>query len=247
MAARRAPTGGKKVPAKMFAPKSKVSTVDRVIDRFKELLYSGELKTGDRLPNETELANSFGASRGSIREAVKMLVSLGVLQVKWGAGTYIASSISENVFDHKMFQLLMGKKDRENLLELRDVMESGIAQLAAAKASKKDLEIINRQHKAMERMILDGETDPEILARADADFHASLAKAIHNPLLEKIYDFAMELYYPAIVKTHSNRSTKNILQTPQIHQEIVEAVTKRDGVAAAKAARDSLKVWYDLL
>ena len=239
--------GKEKVSTELFTPKAKGSTVERVIDRFKELLYNGDLKPGDRLPNETELAASFGTSRGTIREAIKMLVSHGVLQVKWGAGTHVASSISENAFDHKMFQLLASDKDKLNLLELREVMESGIAQLAAVKADEEDLAAITGTHEAMERMILAGETDPEVLSKADTDFHSSLAKATHNPLLEKIYTFAMELYYPGMVKTHSIRSREDMLQSPQIHREIVDAVGNHDSVAAAHAARESLKIWYDLL
>lgn len=246
MTAKSASRSKKSVPKNASAQPTKVSTVERVIDRFKELLYNGDLKPGDRLPNETELANSFGTSRGSIREAVKTLASFGILRVKWGSGTYVASSISESAFDHKMFQLLVSKKDKKNLLELREVMESGIAQLAAQNANKKDLAEINRLHRKMESIIIAGETDPETLARVDAEFHASLAKATHNPLLERLYTFAMELYFPSMVKTHINRS-EDILQSPRLHQEIVDAVCNADGSAAADAAKQSLKVWYDLL
>lgn len=233
-----------KVSSRLFRSPGKTSTIDRVVHTFKDLLKRGELKPGDRIPNETELARSFGTSRGSIREAVKMLVSFGVLQVRWGDGTYVASSVTDNVFDHRLFQLLITENDTRHLLELREMMEFGIVKLAVEHALEEDLEAIEAVHREMVELIQSGETDPEIVSGADARFHLALGRATHNPFVEKIYNFAIDLYYPTLVLTHGNRgTTEELMQSPLAHQDILDAIRRRDGEAARMAIQRSLKTW----
>lgn len=240
--------GRKKVSARLFASTRKKSTIDRVVEKFKQLLRDGELRPGDRIPNETQLAKSFGTSRGSIREAVKMLVSFGVLQVKWGDGTYVSSSISESAFDHRLFQLLITSDDNRHLRELRQLMEHGVAQLAVEHANEADLAEAEQVHAEMLAMIQSGESDPEVLAGIDAKFHLAIGRATHNPLIEKIYNFAMELYYPSIVVTHANRTTRDeMMQSPLTHRLMLDAIRNRDKEAAVRAARATLDTWYNLL
>lgn len=233
-----------KVSAKLFSSSGKTSTIDRVVHKFKELLKEGELKPGDRIPNEVELARSFGTSRGSIREAIKMLVSFGVLQVRWGDGTYVSSSVSDSVFDHRLFHLLITSSDARHLLELREMMEFGIAKLAVDHALEEDLDAIEEAHLEMLNLIRSGEIDPRVLAGADARFHLALCRATHNPFVEKIYGFAIDLYYPTIVQTHTNRNTvEELLKSPEAHQGIIQAIRLRNKDAAQRAVQESLKTW----
>ncbi|HTP58575.1 MAG TPA: GntR family transcriptional regulator, partial [Spirochaetia bacterium] len=103
----------------------RASAVDTVIHKIRELVKSGQLKPGDRLPNETELSKAFGTSRGPIREGVKALVALGVLDVRRGDGTYISESSARTAVDQLLFQLLLSKAEQKELRELRSMMELG--------------------------------------------------------------------------------------------------------------------------
>ncbi|MCC8180072.1 MAG: FadR family transcriptional regulator [Planctomycetes bacterium] len=236
------------ISARLFRTSAKKTTSDAVVHKFKELLKSGELKAGDRIPNETVLAKSFGASRGSIREAVKMLVSFGILRVKWGDGTYVCDTIGDQVFDSSLFQLLLGPGDKKCLLELRLVMERGVMELAVDNAAPGDLDRIVHLHQALGEMILGGERDPAVLGEADGNFHLAIGEATHNPYIQKIYNFALELYYPSIVITQGNRhSLPELLQTQSVHQAMVDALLNRDKESAKQAVETSLQTWYDHL
>lgn len=237
-----------KVSVRLFKSTGGRSAIDRVVEKFKLLLRDGKLKPGDKIPNEMELAKSFETSRGSIREAVKMLVSFGILQVKWGDGTYVSSSISENAFDHQLYQLLVSTSDSRHLMELREIMEYAVARLAVEHGEDDDLERIENAHQTLKEMILGGEADPDRLAIADAAFHRAISTAGHNPLIDKIYQFAIELYYPSIVVTHGNRGTlEERMQTPNVHQEILDAIRARDKKRTDLAVRSSLDTWFHLL
>ncbi len=169
-----------KVSARLFKTSRKVSAIDRVIHKFKELLKNGELKPGNRIPTETELAKSFGTSRGSIREAVKMMVSFGILQVKWGDGTYVAQSIGDSIFDHQLFQLLINKTDYQHLQELRRMMEHGIVLLAIDSAQDEDIAKIEEAYQAHTELVARHEWNAEKLATVDARFHASISSSTLN-------------------------------------------------------------------
>ena len=88
----------------LFKAPRRMSAVEMVIENIKELLLTKQLKPGDKLPNEMDLAKSLSASRGSVREAMKILASFGILEIKRGDGTYISDSTSKTAIDHILFQ-----------------------------------------------------------------------------------------------------------------------------------------------
>lgn len=237
-----------KVSARLFKTSRKVSAIDRVIHKFKELLKNGELKPGNRIPTETELAKSFGTSRGSIREAVKMMVSFGILQVKWGDGTYVAQSIGDSIFDHQLFQLLINETDYRHLQELREMMEHGIVLLAIDSAEEEDLAQIENAHAELVALVDQDVRDAERLAEVDARFHSKISSSTHNPLVEKIYNFALELYFPSIVSSYKARKGRDeFLYSLKLHDDIYNAIKNRDKKAATRAIDASLSTWMGLL
>lgn len=230
--------------ASLFGSDRKQTALDSVIEKIKELLKNGGLRPGSRLPNETELAKAFGASRGTVREAVKILESYGVLEVKWGDGTFVCDSLGTRIFDPGLFRIIVTPRDKRHLLELRRIIEGGLSELAAENALEEDFAEIERRHRELGEMIDNGVTDAEILGEADARFHLAIGRATHNPLVEKIYSLALELYYPSIVATQGNRRDRGeLLQTQQVHQDIVDALRRRDKEAAKQAVIAALDTW----
>lgn len=232
------------VSASLFRSERKQTALDSVIEKIKDLLKTGQLKPGDRLPNETELSRAFGASRGTIREAVKILESYGILEVKWGDGTFVCDSMGTRIFDPGLFQIIITPRDKRHLMELRRIIESGLTELAIDNALEEDFAEMERCHRELGEMIVNGVTDAAALGEADAAFHRAIGQATHNPLVERIYSLALELYYPSIVVTQGNRRDRGeLLQTQQVHQDIMDALRRRDKVAARKAVIASLDTW----
>ena len=115
------------------------SVVQRVIDRLTEAIVSGELKPGDRIPTEMELAEQMGVARNSIREAVKILVYIGVLEIRRADGTFVCDGFSESLIDPMVYGIILNQQNEQELNELRTMIESGVMRLAIEKASDKEL------------------------------------------------------------------------------------------------------------
>ncbi len=232
-------------PALFKSPPRK-STVDMVMEKIRELLLAGKLKPGDRLPNEMELTSRLGASRGSVREAMKILSSFGVLEIRRGDGTYVSRSMSNHLFDHLLFQLIVSDSDMRQLIELRQLMEYGIIQQVIQNATEEDIARIEHCNIAMEENLRNGVRDSKVFIELDIGFHLALGNATHNELIEKIYAFTMELFTSSIEKTHSDPDAAG-KRALRLHRNISDAIRKRDSEAAQKAVEASLEIWADII
>src|SRR6202045_707045 len=149
------------------------SVTDEAIDKIQELIISGSWGPGDRLPKETELAAQLGLSRNSLREAVRALSQLRVLEVRQGDGTYVSSLEPDLLLESTGFisHLLLGDTALD-LYEVRRILEAAAAALAAARIDSEEKAELGR---SLERM-RDAHTVEE-LVEADVAFHAIIAKA----------------------------------------------------------------------
>jgi DNA-binding FadR family transcriptional regulator len=221
------------------------SAVDRVLNVFKEALITGKLQPGDRLPSETELSRSLSISRGSIREAMKILAAFGIVEIRRGDGTYIARSDHKVAFDPLLFSLILSNAKVKELVELRELMEFAIVRLIVENAQEVELQSIGERISEMEELIEKyGEIGVDELVQSDLDFHRALGDAAQNRLVEKIYDFVMDFFTPSIRITHENeRGGRKALYH---HQRIYAALRNRDVDAAIEAVEESIVAWKEL-
>jgi len=110
------------MPGLPQAPK-RGSAVDLVINGIKQMVVTGRVRPGDRLPTEMELAASLSVSRGSVREAMKILSAFGIVDIIRGDGTYVATSMRKTFFGPLFFSLIASKGDAERLVELREMVD----------------------------------------------------------------------------------------------------------------------------
>ena len=104
-------------------PINSTSVVQRVIDSLTEAMISKQLRPGDKIPTEIELANTLGVGRNSIREAIKILVYLGVLEIRRAEGTFVCEGFSESMIDPMLYGIILDTSNSyENLIELREIM-----------------------------------------------------------------------------------------------------------------------------
>jgi GntR family transcriptional repressor for pyruvate dehydrogenase complex len=156
--------------------------VDSAIERMRQLIASGEWRSGDRLPSEAELSLQLGVSRSSTREAVRALIAARVLDVRRGDGTYVTSLAPELLLEGIGVAVgLMHEDAILELIEARRVIEPELTALAAQRASAGQMAEIHR-HLALMRTA----TDQAALVRHDSDFHASVARASGNATLAAI-------------------------------------------------------------
>lgn len=191
-----------------------------VEERIIQIIKDNELKPGDRLDNEYELAQRLGVGRGTVREAIKALVSRNVLVVRQGSGTFV--SPRQGVPDDPL-GLTFAKQDRQlalDLLDVRLILEPEIAALAAIKATEGDQKRIESQCDKVEKLIL-SERD---YRREDVALHRLIAQASQNQVITTLV--------PVI---HSSATlnidlTRNELKenTIRYHRELIRAIRRRD-------------------
>ncbi len=205
--------------------------VGQAIEQLTALIESGEWQVGDRLPAEADLARSLGVGRNTVREAVRALAHLGVLDVRHGAGTFVRSdsSISGPV------RRLLAEADQRHVTEVRRAFEVEAARLAARRRTRADLDrlrrALRRRDEAWDR------NDASAWAAEDTDFHRLLVAASHNPLLEELYaDVA-----GAVQDSLASWSGSDLTRATWVdHEPIIAALEKRDVEAAVRAAGQHL-------
>ncbi len=172
-----------------FEPIRRETVMDTVARRIEQLVRNGELKSGDRLPPEPELAQMLRVSRSSLREALKGLMYLGLIKSKAGDGTYIQSSLSRVLNQHFQWMILLNEVKHLEIYELRKILEPEVAALAAKRASRAD---IDRLEAALHGMA-EGRGNHEAVHAWDIQFHDAFAQASGNAAIQT----TMQMLYHA--------------------------------------------------
>ncbi len=211
-------------------PIDRAGITELVVQRIKELLERGELKAGSRLPPERELADVLHISRPSLRTALKALSVMGIIRAKPGAGTYIAESLPEVFTEPMHFMTLINNTSVEELFEARRIIEAGLAELAAERATEADIAVLTKEVEGMKATV----GDPENFLKHDVRFHQAVAHAANNKLMSGVMDTVAQLLYHIRRQTISRAS--DLDEAIEWHQKIIAAMQKRD----SKRAKDLL-------
>ncbi|OCA85647.1 GntR family transcriptional regulator [Bacillus sp. FJAT-27225] len=152
---------------------------EEVAEALHEMIRSGEVRPGDKLDSVQQLAANFQVGRSAVREALSALKAMGLIELRQGEGTFVRESVSKDISFPLSTSILMNKKDIENLLELRKIIETGTASAAALKRSHVHLLNMERALEEMER----AHGNEELGEQADLHFHFAVAEAADNPML----------------------------------------------------------------
>jgi DNA-binding FadR family transcriptional regulator len=213
------------------------STVDIVVEKIKELLIKQQIAPGEMIPSEQVLADGLKVSRGSVREAMKILSAFGIVDIRRGDGTYISTPANEKLFDPLLFQILVQDRDYESLIEIRQLLEEGILRLLIKKAGDEELEQISRCIAEFERVLKSKESTTEECNALDLKYHQMLGDFSHNGILNSIYHFIIEIFSPTI-----NSKQPGVIA---VHRELHEALITRNEDAALQAIRKHTEIWVN--
>jgi DNA-binding FadR family transcriptional regulator len=200
------------------------SQTDVVIQGIKDLLTSGALQPGSRLPIEKDLAAQLGVSRGSLREGVRALATLGVLETRQGDGTYVTTLDPRTLLSPLGFLAdLQQPAHASDLLAVRRVLESESVALAAVRLTDEELDELDRVLDTADR----SEQDLDGFIRADTEFHRLIARASGNPPLAAIIDTLVGRTFRArLWRAISDRGAVRTTQAE--HRAIVDELRRRD-------------------
>ena len=205
----------------------------RAADQISQLIIDRQLSAGDKLPNEFELASYLHVGRGTVREAVKLLVARNVLEIRRGKGTFIAKHPGQ-VDDPLGFAYLKDQKKLGlDLLEVRIRLEPWVAGIAAQQADENDLAILRENCSRVEEDIYSNVDHLE----NDRKYHISIAKCTHNlvvPKLIPIISYSVDLF-------GALNGTSLLTETIIGHRAILTAIEAHDAEAAAAAMQAHLE------
>lgn len=217
---------------------------EEVVNLVKKFIVAGELKPGDRLPTEVEFSKMLNLSRGPIREAIKILCALGLVEIRRGDGTYISYPFKKQLIDPLLLNLILTDPKIENLVELRELIELGMIDFILKKAKREDLKKLADTHLEMKKLV-EAKADTHLITIQDLAFHKVLGSATNNMMIEKIYEFAMSLFCPYIEKTHQKEEGQ--LVALRVHQSILDAILEGNYQKTVEAVKISIYEWRRLV
>ncbi len=214
---------------------------DQVFDQLRELIFRGEFKAGEKILTERELAEAFGVSRTSVRDAINKLVVMGLLEQRQGQGTFVRSPESR---ENSILATMVESQDASitDLLEVRMGLECNAAAMAASKAVEKDLQFMEKSIEEMQKEVKSGRLGTE----ADVSFHMAIAYATKNPLqvfiMKNFYDFlftGIKVNLEGLYQVPGNIDT--ILDQ---HRAIYQAIREHNPEAANRAMKRHIDFVY---
>jgi GntR family transcriptional repressor for pyruvate dehydrogenase complex len=210
----------------------------QIVDQIEKAIREGQLKPGDQLPPEREMAQRFGVSRTAVREAVKALGEKGLVESQHGRGTFVTDGTQRAIQDSldRIVALQGAQPDGpSHLIAVRQMLEPEIAARAAVSADEKDLAAMREAYAAMDQ----AGSNAEAFIEADLDFHLSLAEAAGNPLVLALIDSIVALLREQRLRIFTVNGGPERGQFH--HRRILEAVERHDPDAARSAMKAHLE------
>lgn len=218
----------------------------KIVEQVQDLIKEGKLKLGDKLPPEHILAEKFGTSRPSVREALSALEILGVIESRGGKGNFIKDNLNSPLYEQR-FKELQKEESPFELLEARKAVETEIAGLAAEKATSEDIREIEEALDRMENALND---TPRVM-EFDREFHIAIAKAAHNSVLFQMMNYLADGLKESLwvnIKEKSWALPGHPQKYLEEHTRLLEAIKEGDKKAARRTMYSHLAdVEEDLL
>jgi len=219
----------------MLKAVKKKRVYEDIVQQIHHLIQKGRLKQGDQLPTERELVDTFKVSRASVREAIRYLESMKLVESRQGNGTYVIASSEEALVQPLASTLFLEKDNLMDIFSIRKIIEPQVAELAAEKATASEMNELEEILQEQARNLAEGLN----LTKTDSEFHNLLIQTAKNRVLEKLLLAILDLLEQTREKylQVEGRAQKSL----KGHQEILSAIKARNPVAARKAMRHHLE------
>ena len=205
------------------------SVAESVSIEILELIRSKKLRPGDKLPAERELATQMGISRPSLREALRALAIMNVVEIRQGDGVYISTLKADELVEHLEFVFSLDDSTVIQLFEARKIIEPGAAKIAAIKANKEDIDCL-KVLGAKSTQYLD---QLDKFAEVDMAIHCKIVEIANNPFLSRINSSLTILSRAS--RNQTGRVPGVMAQTVKDHNEIIRAIVQHSPEDAYRA------------
>lgn len=213
-----------------FSKLNSESMVQQTINFLTDAIVRRELQPGSKIPPELELSEKLGVSRNTVREAVKILVFMGVLEIRRPEGTFVRSGFTESLIDPMIYGIILNQGNSyETLMELREMIESGVMRLVMEKATDDQIETLREPLETLKNVCAAKQPDLDAIMNADDEFHMAVNNLGGNEMVNKISNTVRVL-------THAMRyeSVDGVLKAGKAmelyaaHEKLFEMLKHRD-------------------
>lgn len=209
------------------------SVASQVYEQLKRNIINGTWTAGEKIPSENELVKMLGVSRISVREALKQLVSLGLLEARQGEGTFVKKLEADSYMNELLPLLVLNRENIIELIKYREIIETGAIALAVERADDSDIQ-------ALEENIHNHETfrdDYEKAVQLDLEFHRLIAEASKNPFIIKANSIIKDIFHAVMEKIIERMGSAPALY---YHKKMIEAIKERNKELAVSMMRENL-------
>ena len=205
---------------------------ESIIESIKSDIISGKISSGEKLPPERDLAKQFGVSRTSIREALRTLEILGVIESIQGSGNFIAGNYTKSLIESMSMMFLLQQFDSLQISELREALETKAALLAVDNITEVQMKRLEEIVKEMSTTTNENES-----VKLDIELHYTIAAASHNSIIIQILNILEELIniYIKDRRMEILSDSKNVSRLQKIHEEIIYGIKSKDSQATYQA------------
>lgn len=223
----------------MMQPASNSTVVENVLQQIRNAISSGRFRSGDRLPSEFELMKELNVSRNSLREAMKILSAIGVVEIRRGDGTYVCNEVKPSIIDTISYSVLLESSSAEELIEFRQTLDEDVLHMAVRRATDEDIRQLQEYINQMRAKFNDGEIGAA--AKYDYLFHQYMAKCTRNRLLERMVLGVYSLFERSIEK--NIRTEELFASADQHHQAMLDCIKQRDESKVEAVIAQTLSSW----
>ena len=211
-------------------------STEHVVSYVRALIERGELRRGDRLPAERDLATHIGVSRPTVRAGLRALAAMGVVRARHGSGTYIPDGPPALGSEPLSFLAALHGFTREEMYEARRILEVGAAALAAERAAPDQMATLADEVAGLFAAL----DDPQVFLVHDINFHRTVAAASGNPIVASLVEMVSALYYERRRETAARASDRDLRDAAEMHRRIYQAIRARNADAARLAMQAHL-------
>lgn len=215
------------------------TVVQQIIRRMISAIQERRFVVGERLPSEFELMKELHVSRNSLREAVKILVAMGVLEIKRGEGTYLCSQAKPTMFDSIIYSMLMESSSNEEIVELRQLFDEMVLKMAVRYCNDEEIQALEENLTAM-RVKFQAANYIEAGA-LDYQFHMMLIDSCKNPFLIRIVKGVYKLFEHSIMENLTRE--EEFARADEYHRDILDCLRSKEVAKIEQVIARSLTSW----
>ena len=215
-------------------PIRKSGVTTEAVERIKQMILSGRHAPGSKLPPERELSELLGISRSSIREAIRALIHMNILEARHGQGTYVTSLSPRILLEPLRFVMAIDEELIYQLFELRKIIETGAAALAAKRVTPEQLDELQKHYESLVQLV----DEPSLFLEHDVAMHELIFRAAGNILLLNLYESVFDLLLESRNRTGAVAEIR--ARTVIDHGEILKALQARDPERSSAAVMKHL-------